>query len=172
MQTWLASTSTQSRLEATIVAGTMLATSTTTIGMKPTTASGTAHQRCARFDVGARPPAGSAGTLVCCVGITDVTTAAAWIVGLAIVALIAAGWRKRARATADPARARLPSRAPVGIPMEEVHAPLYRPASIWRRVWSLGAGTVIAILTGAVLATFLGFGLAFAVITLTEMLKK
>jgi len=106
------------------------------------------------------------------VGITDVTTAAAWIVGLAIVALIAAGWRKRARATADPARARLPSRAPVGIPMEEVHAPLYRPASIWRRVWSLGAGTVIAIVTGAVLATFLGFGLAFAVITLTEMLKK
>jgi hypothetical protein len=64
------------------------------------------------------------------VGITDVTTAAAWIVGLAIVALIAAGWRKRARATADPARARLPSRAPVGIPMEEVHAPLYRPASV------------------------------------------
>jgi hypothetical protein len=106
------------------------------------------------------------------VGITDVTTAAAWIVGLAIVALIAAGWRKRARATADPARARLPSRAPVGIPMEEVHAPLYRPASIWRRVWSLGAGTVIAIVTGAVLATFVGFGLGFAVITLTEMLKK
>jgi len=92
------------------------------------------------------------------VGITDVTTAAAWIVGLAIVALIAAGWRKRARATADPARARLPSRAPVGIPMEDVHAPLYRPASIWRRVWSLGAATVIAIITGAVLATFLGFG--------------
>ena len=172
MQTWLASTSTQSRLEATIVAGMTLATSTTTIGMKPRTASGTAHQRCARFGMGAGSPAGPAGTLICCVGITDVTTAAAWIVGLAIVALIAAGWRKRARATADPARARLPSRAPVGIPMEEVHAPLYRPASIWRRVWSLGAGTVIAILTGAVLATFLGFGLAFAVITLTEMLKK
>jgi hypothetical protein len=31
---------------------------------------------------------------------------------------------------------------------------------------------VIAIVTGAVLATFVGFGLAFAVITLTEMLKK
>ena len=129
-----------------------------------------AHQRCAFR--GARGGAGLAATLNCCVGITDVTTAAGWIVGLAIVALIAAGWRKRARATADPARARLPSHAPVGIPMEDVHAPLYRPASIWRRVWSLGAGRVIAVITGAVLATFLGFGMAYAVITLTEMLKK
>ena len=134
------------------------------------TASGMPHQR--RRRPGARPAAGCTGTLGSRVGITEVTTAAAWIVGLAIVSMIAAGWRKSARATADPARARRPSRAPVGIPMEDVHAPLYRPASIWRRVWSLGAGTVIAIVTGAVLATFLGFGLAFAVITLTEMLKK
>jgi hypothetical protein len=56
--------------------------------------------------------------------------------------------------------------------MEDVHAPLYRPASIWRRVWSLVAGSTMAIVTGAVLATFLGFGIAYAVITLSNMLKK
>lgn len=105
-------------------------------------------------------------------GITDVTTAAFWIAGLAIVAMITAGWRKPARATADPARARRPQRAHVGIPLEETHAPLYRPASIWRRVWSLCAGSVVAIVTGAVVATFAGFGFAFAVVTLSNMLKK
>ncbi|MCU1500830.1 MAG: hypothetical protein JWM12_184 [Ilumatobacteraceae bacterium] len=56
--------------------------------------------------------------------------------------------------------------------MEEAHAPLYRPATIWRRVWSLCAGSVVAIITGAVLATFLGFGFAYAVITFSNMLKK
>jgi hypothetical protein len=106
------------------------------------------------------------------VGITDVTTAALWIAGLAIVSMVAAGWRKPARATADPARARRPRRAPVGIPMEELHAPLYRPATIWRRVWSLCAGSVVAVVTGAVLATFLGFGFAYTVVTLSTMLKR
>ena len=105
-------------------------------------------------------------------GITDVTTAALWIAGLAIVSMVAAGWRKPARATADPARARRPNRAPVGIPMEEARAPLYRPASIWRRVWSLCAGSVVAVVTGAVLATVVGFGFAYAVVTLSDMLKK
>ena len=56
--------------------------------------------------------------------------------------------------------------------MEDVHAPLYRPASIWRRVWSVTAGGAIAVVTGAVLATLLGFGIAYAVVTLTNMLKK
>ena len=152
------------------MAGATLATSTATIGRKPSTASGTPHQR--RAFEGARPPVGGPGTLGCCVGITDVTTAAAWIVGLAIVSMIAAGWRKTARATADPARARRPARAPVGIPLEDVHAPLYRPASIWRRVWSLVAGSAIAVVTGALLATFLGFGIAYAVVRFSDMLKK
>lgn len=56
--------------------------------------------------------------------------------------------------------------------MEEVHAPLYRSASIWRRVWSLCAGSVVAVVTGAVLATVLGFGFAYGVVTLSNMLKK
>ena len=60
----------------------------------------------------------------------------------------------------------------MGIPLEDVHAPLYRPASIWRRVWSLMAGSAIAVVTGAVLATFLGFGFAYAVVRFSDMLKK
>ena len=56
--------------------------------------------------------------------------------------------------------------------MEEAHAPFYHPASIWRRVWSLCAGSAIAIVTGAVLATVIGFGFAFAVVTFSNMLKK
>lgn len=115
---------------------------------------------------------GAPGTICGCVGITDVTTAAGWIAGLAIVALIAAGWRKPARATADPARALRPSRAPVGVPVEEAPTPLYRPASVWRRVWSLAAGSVIAVISGAVAATVLGFGFAYVVVTLSTMLKK
>jgi ABC-type Fe3+ transport system permease subunit len=170
MQVFEASTSTQSRLSTNAVAGTKLANITAAIGTKPATARGMPHHR--RAFEGARPPADGPGTLGCCVGITDVTTAAAWIVGLAIVSMIAAGWRKVARATADPARARRPGRAPVGIPLEDVHAPLYRPASIWRRVWSLMAGSAIAVVTGALLATFLGFGFAYAVVRFSDMLKK
>ncbi len=56
--------------------------------------------------------------------------------------------------------------------MEELHAPLYRAATIWRRIWSLCAGSVIAIVTGAVLATFLAFGFAYTVVTLSNMLKR
>jgi hypothetical protein len=152
------------------VAGTKLVTTTTTIGSSPATASGTAHRRWRR--PGARTAALGATIICCSVGITDVTTAALWIAGLAIVAMVASGWRKPARATADPARARRPGHAPIGIPMEEAHAPFYRPATIWRRVWSLCAGSVIAIITGAVLATFVGFGFAYGVVTFANMLKK
>ncbi|MEO6156221.1 MAG: hypothetical protein ABIQ39_01175 [Ilumatobacteraceae bacterium] len=104
--------------------------------------------------------------------ITEVTTAAGWIAGLAIVALIASGWRKPARATADPARAHRPSRAPIGIPLEETPVPMYRPASMWRRLWSIVGGTGLALVTGAVLATVVSFGAAYFVVTLSHMLKK
>ena len=41
-----------------------------------------------------------------------------------------------------------------------------------RRVWSVVASSVLAVWVGAVLATVLGFGIAWAVITLTQMLKQ
>lgn len=56
--------------------------------------------------------------------------------------------------------------------MEDVHVPLYRPASIWRRVWAVVSGSAIAVVTGAVLATVVGFGVAYSIVRLSDMLKK
>jgi hypothetical protein len=107
-----------------------------------------------------------------CVSITEVTTKAGWVAGLAILALIAAGWRKPARATADLARARRPMRAPIGSELAPVRAPLNPHIPWWRRLWSVIATSVLAIWMGAVLATLIGFGLAYLVITLTSLLKR
>lgn len=104
--------------------------------------------------------------------VTEVTTAAGWIAGLAIVALIATGWRKPARATADPARAWRPVRAPVGLELREVKAPMAQRSPWWRRLWSVVASAVLAVWVGAILATVIGFGTAWIVITLTDLLKK
>jgi hypothetical protein len=106
------------------------------------------------------------------VSITEVTTSAGWIAGLAIVALIATGWRKTARATANPARAWRPHRAPTGVEVKPVRTPIDQPVPVLKRVWSVLAGGVLAVWAGAVLATVLGFGVAYAVITLTHMLKR
>jgi hypothetical protein len=129
-----------------------------------------AHQRWR--DDGALTAGGPPGTVSDCVSITEVTTAAGWIAGLAIVALIATGWRKTARATAHPARARRPDRAPTGVEVTTVQTPIHAPTPVLRRVWSVVAGSVLAMWVGAVLATVLGFGIAWAVITLTQMLKQ
>jgi hypothetical protein len=103
---------------------------------------------------------------------TEVTSAAAWIVGLAILAMVAAGWRKPARVTADRARARLPQLARRGVAMEELQAPLYRGAPWWKRLWSIVAGSAMGLVLGGVLATVVGAGSAFVVIALTRMLKQ
>jgi hypothetical protein len=106
------------------------------------------------------------------VNISEVTTAAGWIAGLAIVALIAAGWRKPARATADPARARRPLRAANGLEVAELRAPAAPRTRWWRRLWSIVASSVLAIWVGAIAATVIAFGTAWIVITLTDMLKQ
>ncbi len=107
-----------------------------------------------------------------CVGINEVTSASGWVAGLAIVALIATGWRKPARATADPARARRPPRAPTGLTVTDVDAPTYQRPHWLRRVWSVVAGGVLAVWVGAIAATVIGFSAAFLVIRLSEMLKR
>lgn len=112
------------------------------------------------------------GTISSCVNIAEITTAAGWMVGLAIVALIATGWRKPARATADPARARHPLRAPTGLEVAELRAPIAKRSPWWRRLWSVVASSVLALWVGAIAATIIGFGLAWGVITLTDMLRK
>ncbi|MEO7369419.1 MAG: hypothetical protein ABIZ69_01060 [Ilumatobacteraceae bacterium] len=102
----------------------------------------------------------------------ELTIATTWIAVLAIVALVAAGWRKPARATANPARALRPRRARVGLPVVEADAPLHRRTQWWRRIWALVAGSTMAMVLGAIIATLIGFGASRIVITLSHMLKK
>ncbi|MGZ4700471.1 MAG: hypothetical protein ACXWBO_18410 [Ilumatobacteraceae bacterium] len=102
----------------------------------------------------------------------ELTIATAWIAVLAIVALVAAGWRKPARATANPARALRPNRARVGLPVAEDEVPLYRSTPLWRRIWAVVAGSTMAVITGAAAATLIGFAASWIVITLSHMLKK
>jgi hypothetical protein len=98
------------------------------------------------------------------VNVTELTTAAGWIAGLAILALIASGWRKPARATADPARD----------PAElvEQKMPLAENTPLWRRLRAVVASSVLAVWIAAIAATAIAFGAAWLVITLTDMLKK
>lgn len=104
--------------------------------------------------------------------VTELTTAAGWIAGLAIVALIASGWRKPARATVDPARAAPENGTARPAKFVEQNVPLVEHTPLWRRVWSAVAGGGLALWVGAVAATVIAFGGAWIVITLTDMLKK
>jgi len=109
----------------------------------------------------------------CCVSITELTTASAWIAGLAIVALVATGWRKPARAIPAFSRARRSSRRTVGgVALLEDEAPLHHGTRWWRRVIALFGSSVIGAVMGAVLATVAAAGVAWTVITLTTMLRR
>jgi ABC-type phosphate/phosphonate transport system permease subunit len=107
------------------------------------------------------------------VSITDLTVHAGWMLGLALVALVLVGWRKNARAVP-----RLPRREPivrrrwVPIGIAPTVVSLYKRPNVLRRLWALIASSGIAIVTGAVLAIVLSFGLAYAVTTLTDLLKQ
>ncbi len=63
-------------------------------------------------------------------------------------------------------------RAPAGLEVSERSAPRYRPPRWYRRVWAVFATSTLAVWVGAIVATGLGFGVAYAVVRLTEMLKK
>ena len=146
------------------------ATPTAAIAARPTTARGTAQPRCRRLND--RTSTSGSITINCCVSTRELTIATAWIAVLAIVALVAAGWRKPARATANPARALLPKRARVGLPVTEVDVPLHRPTPLWQKIWALVAGSTMALVTGAVAATVIGFGASWMVVTLSRLLKR
>jgi hypothetical protein len=83
--------------------------------------------------------------------------------------MIIAGWRKPARATAAFARV---TRKSQPVPLTEVPGQVHRRTPIWRTAWSISALTVLAVAVAAVLATLLAFGLAWSVITLTDMLRS
>jgi hypothetical protein len=115
---------------------------------------------------------GGSVTIRSCVSTRELTIATGWIAVLAIVALVATGWRKPARATANPARALRPHRARIGIAMAEEPAALHRRTPLWRRLWAVIASSGLAVVAAMVVATFIGFGASWIVITLSHMLKK
>lgn len=102
--------------------------------------------------------------------VTDFTTRAAWIVGLALIALLMVGWRKTARAAPRMPRGLKPPRAGIGV--TELAAPSYRRTPIWRRVWALGSTGFLTILTGAVIAVVVAYAVSWIVTTLSELLKN
>lgn len=95
------------------------------------------------------------------------------MLGLALLALVLAGWRKTARAVPRIPRSEPVIRrrwVPIGI--AETTAPLYKRPGLVRRLWALVASSGIAIVIGAVLATTIAYGLAYVVTTLTDLLKQ
>jgi len=107
------------------------------------------------------------------VSVTDLTTQAAWMAGLAILALVLAGWRKNARATAPTPRGQPILRRPwEPVPIAETTTSLYKRPGPLRRLWAAVAGSGLAIVIGAVLAIVIAFGTGYLVITLTDLLKQ
>lgn len=93
--------------------------------------------------------------------------------GLAIAALLFAGWRKNARAIPRTPRAEPKLRRPrVPIGIAEATVPLYKSPNILRRVWAAVASAGLGIVIGIVSAVIIAFGAAFIVITLTDLLKS
>ena len=93
--------------------------------------------------------------------------------GLAIAALVFAGWRKNARAIPRTPRAQPKlrrGRVPIGI--AEATVPLYKPPHPLRRLWAAFASTGLGIVIGVLTAIVIAFGSAYAVITLTDLLKS
>jgi uncharacterized protein YcfJ len=58
------------------------------------------------------------------------------------------------------------------LPVAEADVPLHRRPQWWRKLWALVAGSTMAAVAGAVVATALGFGASWIVITVSRMLKK
>jgi ABC-type nitrate/sulfonate/bicarbonate transport system permease component len=116
---------------------------------------------------------GSLGTLLDVVSVTDLTTQAAWMAGLAILALALAGWRKTARATARTPRGEsILRRQWEPVPIAETTTTLYKRPGPVRRLVSALAGSALAIMIGAVLAVVIAFSIGYLVITLTDLLKQ
>ena len=104
------------------------------------------------------------------ISVNGLTVRAAFIAGLAIAALLLAGWRKPARA--EPRSPRGPSRESTGFVVDHVDAPLYRRPGVVRRLLAAGASGGIGLLIGVLSAIVIAFGTALAVIWLTNLLQQ
>jgi hypothetical protein len=97
---------------------------------------------------------------------------------LAIAALLLTGWRKPARAEPRSPRAQqavgrglLDDEQPIGIVVDHLDAPLYRRPGLGRRLLAALTSSALAILIGMLLAIFVSFAIALAVIRLTDLLR-
>ena len=60
----------------------------------------------------------------------------------------------------------------MGLTVLEVEVPLHRRTAWFRKIWALAAGSTMAVITGMIAATLIGFAASWIVITLSHMLKK
>jgi hypothetical protein len=103
--------------------------------------------------------------------VDGLTIRAAFIVVLAIVALLLTGWRKPARAESRSPRGPL-RRGATGVVVEHYDTPAYRRPGVVRRLLALGASGGIGVVTGVLSAIILSFAVAWAVIWLTNLLQR
>ena len=95
------------------------------------------------------------------------------MIGFAMAALIAVGWRKTARATAKtPRREPIVRRRWVPIGVGETTVSLYKRPNLVRRLWAVVASSTLAIVIGATFAIIIAFGVSYVVVTLTDLLKQ
>lgn len=104
--------------------------------------------------------------------LNTLTLAAAWIAAFAILALLAAGWRKPARA--KPRRLIDPDRPSARPPLEVEHLPTvaYHAPGPIRRLASGATGVALVLVVGAVLATVVAFAVALTVTHFSDLLKR
>ena len=103
--------------------------------------------------------------------VDGLTIRAAFIAGLAIVALLLTGWRKPARAEPQTPRGPL-ARSRAGVVVEHHDGPRYRRPGVIRRVLAVLASGGIGVLTGILAAIVTSFAIAIAVIWLTNLLQQ
>jgi hypothetical protein len=103
--------------------------------------------------------------------VDGLTVRAAFIAGLAIVALLLTGWRKPARAESRSPRGPL-ARRDGGVAVDHFDAPSYRRPGVVRRVLALIASGGIGVLTGVIIAIVTSFAISIAVIWLTNLLEQ
>lgn len=114
----------------------------------------------------------------------EFTSRAAIIAALALLALVAVGWRKPARASVRSPRGPLGAIASrrvvgnrltdesVGVPVVRLTADEHQPPGPLRRLLAVAAAGFIAVTSGAVLAVVLGVAAVLAVVGLTDLLGR
>jgi hypothetical protein len=108
-------------------------------------------------------------SLTLAVSVDGLTVRAAFIAGLAIAALLLTGWRKPARA--EPRSPRGPGDR-IGIVVDHLDTQLYRRPGVIRRVAAAVASGGIGLLVGVLTAIMVSFGIAWAVIWMTDLLQQ